>query len=104
MSEVRGKARLRQTIDLLNDEQSAYVDKLINVLAGSPHKGQLMGLAYEETSGIDSALPMGTDKAIQDMGLEFNTMMNVMNYQKVSHGRVENLGEQIIMKLYKTLN
>tara|TARA_R110000851_G_C13098304_1_gene567822 strand:+ start:467 stop:775 length:309 start_codon:yes stop_codon:yes gene_type:complete len=100
---ARGTERLKNTIQFLDNEQSEVVADLITLVTNGMSKGDLMKFAYDnDTTNVDSALPLGIKESFEDAGLEFNTQFNVMSY-KENRRRVQNLGELLVLRLIKEL-
>jgi len=102
--ETTAKEKLIADLEYLSEEQAKVVRDVLRVFWNQNNsKGALMTLAYGEGyTGIDSALPHEWVNQVQNIHPDFKTGFHVMNYNTERWGKVENVAEELVVKLFNT--
>jgi hypothetical protein len=94
--------KLKNDIKYLNEEQAEFIGKMINTFAkGMVSKRDILELAHEDNSSIDTAIPLNYGRSIKEIHPNFNTMFHVYSYQENTFGEMENIAESVLLKLSK---
>ena len=98
------KQRLMETLEYMNEDQCMVINKLINVVSSDYiSKGDLMKLAYKDnTTGIDSALPIDYVRAIEKVQPTFRTYWHCYNYQRKTWAQLDNIAEEVLNTIHET--
>ena len=89
----------------LNDSEIEFLTKIITLFNKNVTKGDLINFAFDGvTSGIDTAMPLGTRKYFNDSGIKFNEFFNVMSCQEDYFGEYVNIADIILNKIIVNMN
>jgi len=97
--------RLIELISLLTEKQAGIFYNAINQLSMSyTTKGDLLKLCTtsKERERIDTAIPLGRVRQIEEVYPGFKTMFHVYNYNNEPEDRMTNVCEMLVLHLMKT--
>jgi len=97
------KEQMQNNIQYMTEEQIKLICEIINIFAkGYVTKWEILKLSTEDTTGIDSAIPLDYVRRIEEILPQFKTMYHVYDYQVNNYGEMSNVCERLIEKLQST--
>ena len=97
------KIKTNSILHSLDEKQVKFMENVVHTFCVPVGKGDIMKMAFENTNGIDSAIPIDYVRNIQEIHPNFKTMFHAYSYQEARYGEMVNVAEQFIIKLNQTL-